>query len=127
MPPRDESAAYAVEDAIIFSKLLGQNPDCGLTALFEEYEEIRRGLVNKAFDASRRLWQSDLDKGLFPSQTRDLMSPVHLPPGDCVKRRSLEPIKKTNLPAPTHESFSDLSVYSLTSDLGRTVDATNGD
>ncbi|KAF7590382.1 hypothetical protein BBP40_002935 [Aspergillus hancockii] len=127
MPPRDESAAYAVEDAIIFSKLLGQNPDCGLPALFEEYEEIRRGLVNKAFDASRRLWQSDLDKGLFPGQTRDLMSPVHLPPDDCVKKRSLESIRKTTLPAPTHESFSDLSVYSLTSDLGRTVDATNGD
>ncbi|KAE8315444.1 hypothetical protein BDV41DRAFT_188018 [Aspergillus transmontanensis] len=127
MPPRDESAAYAVEDAIIFSKLLAQNPDCELLTLFEEYEELRRGLVNKAFDASRRLWQSDLDKGLFPGQTRDLMSPVHLPPDSCVGKGATQPINKRNLPAPTHESFSDLSVYSLTSDLGRTVDATNAD
>ncbi|KAE8143057.1 hypothetical protein BDV38DRAFT_97530 [Aspergillus pseudotamarii] len=127
MPPRDESAAYAVEDAIIFSKLLAQNPDCQLITLFEEYEELRRGLVNKAFDASRRLWQSDLDKGLFPGQTRDLMSPVHLPPDSHIGRRATQPINKTTLPAPTHESFSDLSVYSLTSDLGRTVDATNVD
>ncbi|KAE8361655.1 hypothetical protein BDV27DRAFT_26622 [Aspergillus caelatus] len=127
MPPRDESAAYAVEDAIIFSKLLAENPDCQLITLFEEYEELRRGLVNKAFDASRRLWQSDLDKGLFPGQTRDLMSPVHLPPDSRIGKRATQPINKTKLPAPTHESFSDLSVYSLTSDLGRTVDATNVD
>ncbi|KAE8423857.1 hypothetical protein BDV36DRAFT_1771 [Aspergillus pseudocaelatus] len=127
MPPRDESAAYAVEDAIIFSKLLAQNPGCQLITLFEEYEELRRGLVNKAFDASRRLWQSDLDKGLFPGQTRDLMSPVHLPPDSHIGRRATQPINKTKLPAPTHESFSDLSVYSLTSDLGRTVDGTNVD
>ncbi|KAB8235824.1 FAD-dependent oxidoreductase [Aspergillus alliaceus] len=127
MPPRDESAAYAVEDAIIFAKLLAQNPDAPLPRLFEEYEDLRRGLVNKAFDASRRLWQSDLDKGLFPGQTRDLMSPVHLPPNSCVGKRATQPTTKTQLPAPTHESFSDLSVYSLTSDLGRTADATNGD
>ncbi|KAE8354406.1 hypothetical protein BDV28DRAFT_131066 [Aspergillus coremiiformis] len=126
MPPRDESAAYAVEDAIIFSKLLAQNPDCQLVTLFEEYENLRRGLVNKAFDASRRLWQSDLDKGLFPGQARDLMSSLHLPPDSCVGKCATKPITKTNLPAPTHESFSDLSVYSLTSDLGRSADATNG-
>ncbi|KAE8146517.1 hypothetical protein BDV25DRAFT_162290 [Aspergillus avenaceus] len=126
MPPRDESAAYAVEDAIIFSKLLARNPDCPLAMLFAEYEDIRRDLVNKAFDASRRLWQSDLDKGLFPGQTRDLMSPLHLPPDSCVGKRAMHFITKS-LPAPTHESFSDLSVYSLTSELARTADATNGD
>ncbi|PYI15022.1 FAD/NAD(P)-binding domain-containing protein [Aspergillus japonicus CBS 114.51] len=107
MPPRDESAAYAIEDALIFTQILAQHRDdsCPLSTLFQEYEAARRVLVNKAFDASRRLWQSDLDKGLFPGHVRDLMSPVHVSSATSSAPRGT---------AATHESFSDLSVYSLT-------------
>ncbi|PYI03041.1 FAD/NAD(P)-binding domain-containing protein [Aspergillus sclerotiicarbonarius CBS 121057] len=116
MPPRDESAAYSIEDALIFTQILSRNLHAPLPTTFQEYEALRRELVNKAFDASRRLWQSDLDKGLFPGHVRDLMSPVHLPPvGIAAAPATVVTGRQRQVfPAATHQSFSDLSVYSLT-------------
>lgn len=116
MPPRDESAAYSIEDALIFTQILSRDLYAPLPTIFQEYESLRRELVNKAFDASRRLWQSDLDKGLFPGHVRDLMSPVHLPPGGMAAAPTTVATGRQRqlLPAATHQSFSDLSVYSLT-------------
>ncbi|BCR99363.1 FAD-dependent oxidoreductase [Aspergillus luchuensis] len=115
MPPRDESAAYSIEDALIFTQIFSRNLHAPLSTTFQEYESLRRELVNKVFDASRRLWQSDLDKGLFPGHVRELMSPVHMSPGGCVPAPTTAIASaRPGIPTATHQSFSDLSVYSLT-------------
>lgn len=115
MPPRDESAAYSIEDALVFTQIFSRNLHAPLATTFQEYESLRRELVNKVFDASRRLWQSDLDKGLFPGHVRELMSPVHMSPGGCVPAPTTTIASaRPGIPAATHQSFSDLSVYSLT-------------
>ncbi|KAG2420097.1 hypothetical protein HFD88_004896 [Aspergillus terreus] len=120
MPPRDESAAYAIEDALLFSQLLAHHASNEpLTAVFDEYERLRRPTIDQAFDASSRLWRSDFDLGLYPGQIRDLLAPVAPPsavPLGGNAAGSVSP-KRAGLPAPTHQSFSDLSVYSLTREL----------
>ncbi|PWY79252.1 FAD/NAD(P)-binding domain-containing protein [Aspergillus heteromorphus CBS 117.55] len=124
MPPRDESAAYAIEDALIFTQILSQNRHAPLSAIFQEYETVRRELVNRAFDASRRLWQSDLDKGLFPGHVRGLMAPVHVspsPPG--MGMGMVVANANRGASAATHQSFSDLSVYSLTREFQGEIDS----
>jgi hypothetical protein len=117
MPPREESAAYAIEDAVIFAQIFARRRDRPLRDLFVEYETARRGLVDKAFDATRRLWQSDLDKGLFPGHYRDCMSSIQLPPAPLGVKAADAPIRERIFPPPTHESMSDLSMYTLTSEL----------
>ncbi|GFF61189.1 FAD-dependent urate hydroxylase [Aspergillus udagawae] len=117
MPPREESAAYAIEDAVIFAQIFARGRDRPLRDLFVEYETARRGLVDKAFDATRRLWQSDLDKGLFPGHYRDCMSSIQLPPAPLRAKAADAPIRERIFPPPTHESMSDLSMYTLTSEL----------
>ncbi|KAL4889400.1 hypothetical protein BDV59DRAFT_195667 [Aspergillus ambiguus] len=122
MPPRDESAAYAIEDALLFSQLLARRtPAQPFLTVFQEYERLRRPTVNRAFDASSRLWQSDFDRGLYPDQIRDLMAPAYPPTDVMLGARAsagdLSSARRNGLPAPVHQSFSDLSVYSLTRDL----------
>ncbi|GFF81440.1 hypothetical protein IFM47457_05469 [Aspergillus lentulus] len=126
MPPREESAAYAIEDAVIFAQIFARGRDRSLHHIFVEYENARRGLVDKAFDATRRLWQSDLDKGLFPGNFRDCMSSTQLPPNPLIKEKAAGPISEPIFPPPTHESMSDLSVYTLTSELEAALDADEG-
>jgi hypothetical protein len=126
MPPREESAAYAIEDAVIFAQIFARGRRRSLHHIFVEYENARRGLVDKAFDATRRLWQSDLDKGLFPGNFRDCMSPTQLPPNPLVNKAADGPIRERIFPPPTHESMSDLSVYTLTSELEGALEADEG-
>ncbi|KAF7155731.1 hypothetical protein CNMCM6106_006013 [Aspergillus hiratsukae] len=117
MPPREESAAYAIEDAVIFAQIFARGRHRPLRDVFVEYENARRGLVDKAFDATRRLWQSDLDKGLFAGRFRDCMSSIQLPPAPAVDKTADDLKRNRIFPPPTHESMSDLSVYTLTSEL----------
>ncbi|KAL5355983.1 hypothetical protein BJX96DRAFT_171180 [Aspergillus floccosus] len=120
MPPRDESAAYAIEDALLFSQLLAhRQSNEPLSTVFDEYESVRRPTINQAFDASSRLWQSDFDRGLYPGQIRDLLAPVAPPSAVPPGGNAAAPVSanQAGLPAPAHQSFSDLSVYSLTREL----------
>ncbi|EAW07059.1 FAD-dependent oxidoreductase [Aspergillus clavatus NRRL 1] len=126
MPPREESAAYAIEDAMLFARILAEDRDRALSEVFLDYEDARRSLVDKAFDTTRKLWQSDLDKGFFPGHFRDCMSSIQLAPGsprDIPSDRDCDPSRKRIFPPPTHESMSDLSVYSLTSELEGMIQA----
>jgi 2-polyprenyl-6-methoxyphenol hydroxylase-like FAD-dependent oxidoreductase len=118
MPPRDESSTYALEDAVFFSQILARYYDYPLQDAFSAYEDLRRGLIDKAFDASRKLWQESRDMGLLPSQIKELITPISSPLG----QKTVAPdtsyfVSTAGLPVPTHESFSDLSVYSLAQNL----------
>ncbi|GAM42361.1 hypothetical protein TCE0_044f16262 [Talaromyces pinophilus] len=114
MPPRDESSTYALEDAIFFSQILTRYYDSLLQDAFRAFENLRRGLIDKAFDASRKLWQESRDMGLLPSQIKELITPI---PSSFEKSTETPKtgtfVTTAAIPVPTHDSFSDLSVYSL--------------
>ena len=123
MPPREESAAYAIEDAMIFAQILARGRGRPLSDLFLEYENARRELLDKASNATRRLWKNDLEKGLFPSHFRNCMSPIQRPADPSLDKTTSDSAQKRIFLPPTHENVSDLSIYTLTSELEGAVDA----
>jgi hypothetical protein len=50
------------------------------------------------------------------------MSSIQLPPAPSLVRAADDPIRNQIFPAPMHESMSDLSVYTLTSELEEAFD-----
>jgi 2-polyprenyl-6-methoxyphenol hydroxylase-like FAD-dependent oxidoreductase len=78
MPPRDESAAYALDDAILFSRILARYRSEPLTEAFDAYETLRRETVNYAFKESRRLWERNRDMGLLEGRLKEWTLSLHI-------------------------------------------------
>ncbi|KAL2818156.1 hypothetical protein BDW59DRAFT_129229 [Aspergillus cavernicola] len=75
MPPRDESAAYALDDAIMFCRTLAHNRDESLPAIFSKYESLRRAPVEEAFNAAGRMWQTHRDMGFLEGRVKEWTMP----------------------------------------------------
>lgn len=78
MPPRDESAAYALDDAILFSRILAKHRHEPLHVAFKAYEDLRRDTVTTAFKASRRMWEKNRDLGFLESRLKEWTLPFYL-------------------------------------------------
>lgn len=78
MLPRDESAAYALDDAILFARVLAQYGDLPLPIAFEVYESLRREDVTQAFKASHKFWKQYKDSGVFEARIQEWLLPFHL-------------------------------------------------
>ncbi|KAJ5483844.1 hypothetical protein N7539_006044 [Penicillium diatomitis] len=78
MPPRDESAAYALDDAILFARILSRYYQEPLTEVFEAYERLRRETVESAFKESRRMWDRNRDMGFLESRLKEWMMPFQI-------------------------------------------------
>ncbi|PWY75040.1 salicylate hydroxylase [Aspergillus heteromorphus CBS 117.55] len=78
MPPRDESAAYALDDAILFSRILAKHRYDPLTVSFKAYEDLRRGTVNAAFQVSRRMWEKNRDMGFLEGRLKEWTMPMQV-------------------------------------------------
>lgn len=78
MPPRDESAAYALDDAILFARILARYRQEPLTEVFDAYERLRRETINRAFKESRRMWDRNRDMGFLEGRIKEWMMPFHI-------------------------------------------------
>ncbi|KAJ5219448.1 uncharacterized protein N7498_001547 [Penicillium cinerascens] len=78
MPPRDESAAYALDDAIIFARILAKHRSEPLTEVFDTYERLRRDKINYAFRESHRMWDRNRDMGILEGRLKEWMMPLYL-------------------------------------------------
>ncbi|KAJ5179091.1 hypothetical protein N7492_002301 [Penicillium capsulatum] len=78
MPPRDESAAYALDDAILLARLLARYRSEPLTEAFDAYEKLRRDTINHAFKESCRMWDRNRDMGLLEGRLKEWMMPFYL-------------------------------------------------
>jgi 2-polyprenyl-6-methoxyphenol hydroxylase-like FAD-dependent oxidoreductase len=78
MPPRDESAAYALDDAILFARILARYRSEPLTEVFEAYERLRRETINRAFKESRRMWDKNRDMGFLEGRLKEWMMPFQV-------------------------------------------------
>lgn len=78
MPPRDESAAYALDDAILFARILARYRSEPLTEVFDAYENLRRETINHAFKESRRMWERNRDMGLLEGRLKEWMMSYHI-------------------------------------------------
>lgn len=78
MPPRDESAAYALDDAILFARILARDRSNPLAEVFDTYDHLRRGTIDHAFKESCRLWDRNRDMGKLEERVRERMIPLSL-------------------------------------------------
>ncbi|KAJ5278590.1 hypothetical protein N7478_003962 [Penicillium angulare] len=78
MPPRDESAAYALDDAILFSRLLVRYRSEPLFEVFDAYERLRRDTINRAFKESGHMWDKNRDMGFLEGRLKEWMMPLRL-------------------------------------------------
>ncbi|TQB69630.1 hypothetical protein MPDQ_001625 [Monascus purpureus] len=78
MPPRDESAAYALDDAILFSRIMARYRFEPLPEVFKTYEGFRRDTVDRAFKISRRMWERNRDMGLLEGRLKEWIMPLFL-------------------------------------------------
>ena len=78
MPPRDESAAYALDDAILFSRILSKHRYDPLPVSFKAYEDLRRGTVTAAFQVSRRMWEKNRDLGFLEGRLKEWTMPMQV-------------------------------------------------
>ncbi|KAL4932963.1 uncharacterized protein BDV17DRAFT_287328 [Aspergillus undulatus] len=75
MPPRDESAAYALDDAIMFSRTLAHHREESLPTVFSKYESLRRGPCEEAFSAAGRMWATHRDMGSLEGRWKEWTMP----------------------------------------------------
>lgn len=75
MPPRDESAAYALDDAILFARILARYRFEPLPNIFKAYQDLRRETVNKAFKISHQMWAKNRDMGMLEGRLKEWTLP----------------------------------------------------
>ncbi|KAJ6068401.1 hypothetical protein N7499_010288 [Penicillium canescens] len=78
MPPRDESAAYALDDAILFARILVRYRSEPLSEAFVAYEALRRDTINRAFKESHRMWDRNRDMGMLEGRLKEWTMPIFL-------------------------------------------------
>ncbi|KAJ5121730.1 hypothetical protein N7448_002862 [Penicillium atrosanguineum] len=78
MPPLDESAAYALDDAILFARILAQYRSEPLAEVFDTYERLRRDTINRAFKESHRMWDRNRDMSMLEGRLKEWMIPLSL-------------------------------------------------
>ncbi len=65
MPPQGESTGYALEDAILFARVMAAKFDIGLDQVFKTYQHVRRERIDKAYDEAAFGWETQKDCGWF--------------------------------------------------------------
>ena len=110
MPPRDESAAYALDDAILFARILARYRLEPLPEVFDAYERLRRATVNHAFKESHRMWTRNRDMGMLKSRLKEWIMPFYLRSHRFERKEAWEFDATTlTLPTPTPSEDSATS------------------
>ncbi|CDM27192.1 hypothetical protein DTO013E5_4361 [Penicillium roqueforti] len=107
MPPRDESAAYALDDAILFSRILSTYRSEPLTEVFDAYEKLRRNTINHAFKESRRMWARNRDMGFLEGKVKEWMMSFHLRSNESSREAAWE-FDATKIALPTPAPSEDI-------------------
>lgn len=71
MPPRDESASYGLDDAILFARILARHRFEPLPDVFRTYQDVRRQTVNDAFKASQWMWEKNRNMGMLEGRLKE--------------------------------------------------------
>lgn len=65
MPPQGQSAAFAIEDAVLISRVFERFSKDDIPRIFEVYEKIRRPRLDKAYKDAVWGWSQIKDKSWF--------------------------------------------------------------
>lgn len=113
MPPKDESAANALDDGIIFARVLARYLYEPLPRAFAAYEEIRRKPIEEAYKAASENFRSIRDSSGLMRRLEDWLTPWSLRRTRKIRAEAwMADAQTAPLPLPTtsglgHEEFSD--------------------
>lgn len=71
-------AAYALDGAILFARILARYQSEPLNEVFDAYGRLRRDTINYAFKESRRMWDRNRDMGMLEGRLKEWMLPLYL-------------------------------------------------
>jgi salicylate hydroxylase len=86
MPPQGESTGFAIEDAMLFARIMNEamnrQEESGestsdlvdVKAVFERYERNRRARIDSAYADANTRWESVKDTGWLASVMREWMT-----------------------------------------------------
>ena len=78
MPPQGESVGLALEDVVLFTRILSYHGTKTLEQIFEKYEEVRRKRIDEAYDEATFRWETVKDKGWFGIRMVEILTPWFL-------------------------------------------------
>lgn len=78
MPPKDESAAYALDDAILFSRVLAEYIYEPVSEAFRVYESLRRQTIDNAYKAASGSWAHNRDSSRLSNKFEEWLLPLNL-------------------------------------------------
>lgn len=79
MLPRDESAAFAIDDTILLARIISNHIDYPLETSFQIYDSLRRTDIAHAFKDSAKLWQRrNTDAGPIETWFRERLIPFQI-------------------------------------------------
>ncbi|OJD17373.1 hypothetical protein ACJ73_08805 [Blastomyces percursus] len=78
MPPKDESAAYALDDAILFARVLSEYIHEPLSQTFRVYESLRRETVENAYKTACENWAHHRDSSRLANLLEEWLTPLNL-------------------------------------------------
>lgn len=78
MPPRDESVGFAIDDAILFSRILAAYINHPISEAFKAYESVRRKPVNEGYKDAVEGWVRNKDTGRMAGKVDELLTPLSL-------------------------------------------------
>ena len=63
MPPQGESVGLALEDVVLFSRVMGQNETKATFQILSDYENLRKPRIDAAFKEANLRWETAKDRG----------------------------------------------------------------
>lgn len=62
MPPQGESTGLAIEDSVLFARILSASPEIPIKEEFRVYEKTRRPRIDKAYKEAVMKWEGYKDR-----------------------------------------------------------------
>ena len=78
MPPQGESGGMALEDAILFARVMATMEDKELTERFAAYERLRRPHADEAYQQASFGWETQKDSGWLAFYFRSWITSLFL-------------------------------------------------
>jgi salicylate hydroxylase len=78
MPPQGESGGMAVEDAILFARVMAATADQRLPERFAAYERLRKPHADRAFAEASMGWDTQKDSGWIAFYLRSWLTTAFL-------------------------------------------------
>jgi len=63
MPPQGESVGLALEDVVLFSRVMGLHETKATSQILSDYENLRKPRIDAAFKEANLRWETAKDRG----------------------------------------------------------------